>query len=60
MMLPLVRSKNENLLYILFDKNAELLVDHAWERKPATIKTIKAHARVPTPPGSDKFCTVSL
>ena len=32
---------HENLLYTLFGKNAELLIDHAWGWEPCTIKDIK-------------------
>ena len=32
---------NEDLLYKLFGKNAELLIDHAWGYEPCTIKDIK-------------------
>ncbi len=35
--------KNEDLLYKLFGKNAELLVDHAWGWEPCTIPAIKAY-----------------
>lgn len=35
--------KNEDLLYKLFGKNAELLIDHAWGWEPATIASIKAY-----------------
>lgn len=35
--------KNEDLLYKLFGKNAELLIDHAWGWEPCTIPTIKAY-----------------
>jgi DNA polymerase V len=34
---------NEDKLYELFGKNAELLIDHAWGREPTTIKMIKAY-----------------
>ena len=34
---------NEDLLYTLFGKNAELLIDHAWGWEPATIEAIKAY-----------------
>lgn len=34
---------NEDLLYKLFGKNAELLIDHAWGWEPCTIKDIKAY-----------------
>ena len=33
---------NEDLLYKLFGKNAELLIDHAWGWEPTTIEAIKA------------------
>lgn len=32
---------HEDLLYTLFGKNAELLIDHAWGWEPCTIKDIK-------------------
>ncbi len=35
--------KNENILYDLFGKNAELLIDHAWGWEPCTVKDIKAY-----------------
>ena len=34
---------DEDLLYQLFGKNAELLIDHAWGWEPCTIEAIKAH-----------------
>ena len=34
---------DEDLLYKLFGKNAELLIDHAWGWEPCTIKAIKAY-----------------
>ena len=34
---------NEELLYRLFGKNAELLIDHAWGYEPCTITEIKAY-----------------
>jgi len=34
---------NENLLYKLFGKNAELLIDHAWGWEPCTVADIKAY-----------------
>ena len=34
---------NEYLLYKLFGKNAELLIDHAWGWEPCTIQDIKAY-----------------
>lgn len=34
---------NEDLLYSLFGKNAELLIDHAWGIEPVTIADIKAY-----------------
>lgn len=33
---------NEDLLYKLFGKNAELLIDHAWGWEPCTMAAIKA------------------
>ena len=35
--------KNEDLLYKLFGKNAELLIDHAWGWEPCTVEAIKAY-----------------
>lgn len=35
--------ENENLLYKLFGKNAELLIDHAWGWENCTIKDIKKY-----------------
>ena len=35
--------RNEDLLYQLFGKNAELLIDHAWGWEPTTIEAIKAY-----------------
>lgn len=35
--------QNEDLLYKLFGKNAELLIDHAWGWEPTTIEAIKAY-----------------
>lgn len=35
--------RNETLLYKLFGKNAELLIDHAWGWEPCTIAAIKAY-----------------
>ena len=34
---------NEDLLYKIFGKNAELLIDHAWGWEPCTIAAIKAY-----------------
>ncbi len=34
---------NEDLLYKLFGKNAELLIDHAWGVEPCTIADIKSY-----------------
>ena len=36
--------RDEELLYKLFGKNAELLIDHAWGWEPCTIADIKAYA----------------
>jgi DNA polymerase V len=35
--------KNEDLLYKLFGKNAELLIDHAWGWEPCTIEAVKKY-----------------
>ena len=35
--------QNEDLLYRLFGKNAELLIDHAWGWEPCTVEAIKAY-----------------
>ena len=37
----LCSEQNEELLYRLFGKNAELLIDHAWGWEPCTIPAIK-------------------
>ena len=34
---------NEDLLYRLFGKNAQLLIDHAWGWEPCTVEAIKAY-----------------
>ncbi|MGN0354766.1 MAG: DNA methylase [Muricoprocola sp.] len=34
---------NEEVLYKLFGKNAELLIDHAWGWEPCTISDVKAY-----------------
>jgi len=34
---------NEDLLYRLFGKNAELIIDHAWGYEPCTIAEVKAY-----------------
>ena len=34
---------NEDLLYQLFGKNAELLIDHSWGWEPCTIADVKAY-----------------
>lgn len=34
---------NEELLYQLFGKNAELLIDHAWGWEPCTVEAVKAY-----------------
>lgn len=35
--------RNEELLYQLFGKNAELLIDHAWGWEPCTVAAVKAY-----------------
>ncbi len=35
--------QNEELLYTLFGKNAELLIDHAWGIEPCTIEDVKKY-----------------
>ncbi|MBP5165716.1 MAG: DNA methylase [Oscillospiraceae bacterium] len=35
--------ENEELLYMLFGVNAELLIDHAWGWEPCTMEAIKAY-----------------
>lgn len=39
----LCSEQNEELLYRLFGKNAELLIDHAWGWEPCRIPAIKAY-----------------
>ncbi len=34
---------DEDLLYRLFGKNAELLIDHAWGWEPCTVEAVKAY-----------------
>lgn len=34
---------NEDLLYQLFGKNAEMLIDHAWGWEPCTVEAVKAY-----------------
>ena len=34
---------NEDLLYKLFGRNAELLIDHAWGWEPCTVAAVKAY-----------------
>ncbi len=41
--IALCSEQNEDLLYKLFGKNAELLIDHAWGWEPCTIADIKAY-----------------
>ncbi len=35
--------QNEDLLYRLFGKNAELLIDHAWGWEPCTVQAVQAY-----------------
>ncbi len=35
--------QNEDLLYDLFGKNAELLIDHAWGYEPCTMELVKSY-----------------
>lgn len=35
--------ENEDLLYRMFGKNAELLIDHAWGWEPCTVAAVKAY-----------------
>ena len=39
----LCSERNEDLLYRLFGKNAELLIDHAWGWEPCRMQDIKAY-----------------
>ncbi|MDO4438774.1 MAG: DNA methylase [Eubacteriales bacterium] len=41
--IALCSERNEELLYKLFGKNAELLIDHAWGYEPCTIADVKAY-----------------
>ena len=43
---------NEDLLYRLFGKNAELLIDHAWGWEPCTIADAKAYR-----PSNNSLCS---
>lgn len=44
--------KDEDLLYKLFGKNAELLIDHAWGYEPVTVDAVKAYK-----PKSSSICS---
>lgn len=44
--------QNEDLLYKLFGKNAELLIDHAWGWEPTTIEAIKEYKPISNSLGS--------
>lgn len=35
--------EDEDLLYRMFGKNAELLIDHAWGYEPTTVETVKKY-----------------
>ena len=41
--IALCSEQDEELLYQLFGKNAELLIDHAWGWEPCTVAAIKAY-----------------
>lgn len=43
---------NEDLLYRLFGKNAQLLIDHAWGWEPCTVEAIKAYR-----PSNNSICS---
>ncbi len=43
---------NEDLLYKLFGKNAQLLIDHAWGWEPCTVEAIKAYH-----PSNNSICS---
>ena len=43
---------DEDLLYKLFGKNAELLIDHAWGWEPCTVEAVKAYRPSTTSLGS--------
>ncbi len=49
--------RNEDLLYKLFGKNAELLIDHAWGWEPTTIEAIKAYRPSTNSLGSGQVLT---
>ena len=44
--------RNEDLLYSLFGKNAQLLIDHAWGWEPCTVEAIKAYR-----PSNNSICS---
>lgn len=46
--------RDEDLLYKLFGKNAELLIDHEWSWEPTTIEAIKAYKPTSNSLGSDQ------
>ena len=56
----LCSERNEDLLYKLFGKNAELLIDHAWGWEPTTIEAIKRTAPAPTASAPVRFCTAPM
>ncbi len=41
--IALCSEQDEDVLYRMFGKNAELLIDHAWGWEPCTIRDIKAY-----------------
>ena len=52
--------ENEDLLYRLFGKNAELLIDHAWGWEPCTVEAIKAYKPSENSLGSGQVLHLSL
>lgn len=42
---------NEDLLYRIFGKNAELLIDHAWGYEPCTMKDVRSYR-----PSTNSMC----
>ncbi len=50
--------ENEDMLYKLFGKNAELLIDHAWGWEPCTVEAVKAYRPASSSLGSGQVLPV--
>ena len=51
---------DEDLLYKLFGKNAELLIDHAWGLEPCTVEAVKAYRPSANSLVPVRSCTVPM